>query len=416
MSAGRVTLGDDRLAADAAQGTGGYRRCVEVADPPAARPLRLTPTQAIVLDAGAAVALTAVLLSFALGKQHPAADVSGPAVWLIEAAVGLPIAVRRLWPIPAFTIALAASLAAAILGLEYGYFASAAATLYVVAVSRPGPVRLSATRIGLIGGAAALAAAAAGSRSDTGTAVVIGVAAIAGAWTVGRAVRERRAYIQAEAQQLADRAVSDDRLRIAREMHDVVAHSMSLIAVKAGVANHVARSRPEETIDALRVIEDTSKDALGEMRRLLGVLRTEDPAAGELAPAPSLRDLPELVQRTSDTGVEVELRLDADGHVPAGVGLSAYRIVQEALTNVVRHAAPAHCQITVTAQDGEVRIEVRDDGPGRRLLPADHGSGHGLTGMRERALVCGGDLTAGPVNGSGFQVKARLPYTAGASR
>ena len=359
------------------------------------------------------MALTAVLLSFALGRQHPAADVSGPAVWLIEAGVGLPIAVRRLWPIPAFVVALAGSLAAAVLGLDYGYFASVAATLYVVAVSRPGPVRLSASRIGLIGGAAVLAAAVAGSRSDTGTAVVVGVAAIAGAWTVGRAVRERRAYTQAEAEQLAGRAVSEERLRIAREMHDVVAHSMSLIAVKAGVANHVARSRPEETVDALRVIEDTSKDALGEMRRLLGVLRTEDPADDDLAPAPSLDDLPELVQRTSGMGVEVELRLDAAAQVPAGVGLSAYRIVQEALTNVVRHAAPAHCQITVTTHDGEVHIEVTDDGLGQPAQPTRQANGHGLAGMRERALVCGGQLTAAPLADGGFQVRAQLPYTGG---
>lgn len=384
---------------------------MEVAGPPAARPLRLTPTQAIVLDAGAAVALTAVLLSFALGKQHPAASVSGPAVWLIEATVGLPVAVRRLWPIPAFVVALAGSLAAAILGLDYGYFASVAATLYVVAVSRPGALRLSASRIGLIGGAAVLAAAVTGSHSDAGTAVVIGVAAIAGAWTVGRAVRERRAYIQAEAEQLANRAVSDERLRIAREMHDVVAHSMSLIAVKAGVANHVAPARPEETIDALRVIEDTSKAALGEMRRLLGVLRSEQPEEDELAPAPSLDDLPELVRRTSSAGVEVELRLDAADRVPAGVGLSAYRIVQEALTNVVRHAAPAHCQITITAQDGEVHIEVTDDGPHQPIQPTRQATGHGLAGMRERALVCGGQLTAVPLADRGFQVRARLPYT-----
>ena len=207
--------------------------------------------------------------------------------------------------------------------------------------------------------------------------------------------------------------MNEERLRIARELHDVVAHSMSLIAVKAGVANHVARSRPEETADALRVIEDTSKGALTEMRRLLGVLRTDGTQAGELTPAPSLGDLPELVQRAAGAGVRVDLDLHAGPDVPAGVGLSAYRIVQEALTNVIRHAAPARCQMTITADGGQICIEVVDDGPGRRALPAGHHRGHGLAGMRERALACGGDLTASPLDPSGFQVKARLPWTAG---
>jgi signal transduction histidine kinase len=381
------------------------------AGPPVPRPLHLSRAQLVVLDAGAAVAFTAVLLTFALAGRHHVPGAPGWAVWLVEAGVGLPVAARRLWPVPAFLAALAASLIAAVLGLQYGYFASAAAGLYLVALTRPGPARLSAGSTGLLAGATVLAAAVAGSRSGAGTAVVIGVAAAAGAWTVGAAVRERRAHLRAEAQRLAERAVSQERLRIARELHDIVAHSMSLIAVKAGVANHVARLRPEETVDALRVIENTSKDALTEMRRLLGVLRTDDDRGDELAPAPNIGDLPGLAERAAGAGVRVDLCLHADPHVPAGVGLSAYRIVQEALTNVVRHAAPARCQVTVTAGHGEIRIEVLDDGPGRRLLPAGHQPGHGLAGMRERALACGGEFAAGPTVG-GFQVKARLPYPA----
>jgi signal transduction histidine kinase len=206
--------------------------------------------------------------------------------------------------------------------------------------------------------------------------------------------------------------VSEERLRIARELHDVVAHSMSLIAVKAGVANHVAASRPEEAADALRVIEDTSKQALTEMRRVLGVLRTDDAPRDELAPAPGLGNLPELAERAASAGVRVILDLRADPDLPTGVSLSGYRIVQEALTNVIRHAAPARCAVTVTARDGEVRIEVVDDGAGRGVPPAEHHPGHGLAGMRERALACGGEFTAGPHSGSGFRVNARLPYQA----
>jgi signal transduction histidine kinase len=385
---------------------------VEAIGPPVPRSLRVSRGHLVVLDAGTAVAFTAVLLTFALSERSSVPGIPGWAVWLVEAGVGLPVAARRLWPAAAFLTALAASLIAVVLGLQYGYFASSAAGLYLVAVTRHGPARLSASGAGLLAGAAIVAAGIAGSRSGTGTAVVIGVAATAGAWTVGQAVRERRAHLRAEAERLAERAVSEERLRIARELHDVVAHSMSLIAVKAGVANHVARSRPEEAIDALRVIEDTSKQALTEMRRLLGVLRTDDTRQDELAPAPSLDDLPHLAQRAADAGVRVVLDLRADQDVPAGVSLSAYRIVQEALTNVIRHAGPARCEVTVTARDGEVRIEVVDDGPGRRVPAADHGSGHGLAGIRERALACGGEFTAGPLNGSGFQVKARLPYQA----
>jgi signal transduction histidine kinase len=374
----------------------------------------LSRAQLVVLDAGAAMAFTALLLTFALSRRHPAPDVPGWAVWLVEAGVGLPVAARRRWPVAAFLAAVTASLIAAFLSLQYGYFASAAAGLYLVSLTRHGPARLAARGAGLLAGAAVLAASVAGSRSGAGTAAVIGVAATAGAWAVGQAVRERRAHLRAETERLAERAVSEERLRIARELHDVVAHSMSLIAVKAGVANHVARSRPEEAVDALRVIEDTSKQALTEMRRLLGVLRTDDTQRDELAPAPRLDDLPELAQRAASAGARVALDLRADPDVPAGVSLSAYRIVQEALTNVIRHAAPARCEVTVTARDGEVRIEVVDDGPGRPIPPAGHHPGHGLAGMRERALVCGGEFTAGPLNGSGFQVKARLPYQAGA--
>lgn len=374
------------------------------------RPLRLSRAQLVLLDICAAVAFTAVLLTFAFSGRHPAPGVPGWAVWLVEAAVGLPVTARRLWPVPAFLAALAASLVAAVLGLQYGYFASPAAALYLVALTRPGPARLSASGAGLLTGAAVVAAGIAGSRSGAGTAAVIGVAATAGAWTVGQAVRERRAHLRAESERLAERAVGEERLRIARELHDVIAHSMSLIAVKAGVANHVAGSRPEEAADALRVIEDTSKQALTEMRRLLGVLRTDHTQQDELAPAPSLGDLPKLARRAAGAGVRVALDLRAEPDLPAGVGLSAYRIVQEALTNVIRHAAPARCEVTVTARNGEVRIEVVDDGPGWRAPLAGHHPGHGLAGMRERALACGGEFTAGPRNGGGFQVKARLPY------
>ncbi|MCP9955830.1 histidine kinase [Actinomadura madurae] len=181
---------------------------------------------------------------------------------------------------------------------------------------------------------------------------------------------------------------------------------MSLIAVKAGVAVHVAEARPEEALDALRVIEATSRSSLAEMRHLLGVLRT-GAADAELTPSPGLADLSGLADRAAMAGVHVDLDVDT-GDLPDGVALSAYRIVQEAITNVVKHAAPARCRVRVEADGVRMRIDVTDDGPGVRVLPG--GDGHGLIGMRERVMMYGGDFTAGPRPEGGFAVSAAFPY------
>jgi signal transduction histidine kinase len=208
--------------------------------------------------------------------------------------------------------------------------------------------------------------------------------------------------------------VTEERLRIARELHDVVAHGMSLIAVKAGVANHVLEARPQEAQDALRVIETTSRGALTEMRQLLGVLRSGSDAGeapASLSPAPGAGGLRELADRAAMAGVRVSMEVRGLERLPEGVGLSVYRIVQEALTNVVRHAAPARCSVVVEADGRSVTIEVADDGPGRRVLPAgEPGHGHGLVGMRERVAMYGGVFRAGPRRAGGFGVSVRLPY------
>jgi signal transduction histidine kinase len=188
---------------------------------------------------------------------------------------------------------------------------------------------------------------------------------------------------------------------------------MSLIAVKAGVAVHVAEARPQEALDALRVIEDTSRGSLAEMRHLLGVLRDNGAPEGDLAPVPGLDGLPGLVDRAALAGVRIDLQVRAT-ELPEGMALAVYRIVQEALTNIVKHAAPARGRVLIEQDLGEVRIEVTDDGPGIRMLPGDQ-AGHGLIGMRERAMMYGGDLTAGPRREGGFAVSARLPYDRGAS-
>jgi signal transduction histidine kinase len=190
---------------------------------------------------------------------------------------------------------------------------------------------------------------------------------------------------------------------------------MSVIAVQSGVGAHVASTQPEEAAKALAAIEATSRAALTELRRLLGVLRQEDEPQGDLAPVPGLADLDGLLAEVAKAGLAVRLQVEGrPAHLPAGVDLSAYRIVQEALTNVVKHAGPARAQVAIRYRDHEVRVEVTDDGRGAAAPTGDGRArvGHGLIGMRERVSVFGGDLEVGPRPGGGFRVAARLPFAA----
>jgi signal transduction histidine kinase len=260
------------------------------------------------------------------------------------------------------------------------------------------------------------------------------------AWLIGYAVRQQRGQAadrreQAERrarEQLAEarRARSEERLQISRELHDVVAHTMSLIAVQAGVASYVIGTRPEEAARALSSIEETSRSALQEMRALLGVLRDGESGArnGEsgarngagpgtrdaaLMPAPGLADLDGLVQRAGEAGVRVELSVCGERpRLPAGVDLAAYRVIQEAVTNVIKHAATDRCRVTVACQEDTLTLEVTDNGSGGAAngggseVPV---AGSGIIGMRERAAMYGGELQAAPLPERGFRVMARFP-------
>jgi signal transduction histidine kinase len=260
-------------------------------------------------------------------------------------------------------------------------------------------------------------------RFQTPTVVSNGLV-IGAAWLLGHFVGVRRAYtarlertaeLERTRAEQARRAVAEERLRLARELHDVVAHSISVIAVQSGVGAHVAKTQPEEAAKALAAIEATSRAALIELRRLLGVLRQEGEPQGDLAPVPGLADLDGLLAEVAKAGLGVRLRVEGTpSPLPAGVDLSAYRIVQEALTNVVKHAGPARAQVTIRYRDQEVMVEVTDDGRGV-TAPTSNGRarvGHGLIGMRERIQVFGGDLEAGPHPVGGFRVAARLPFAA----
>jgi signal transduction histidine kinase len=373
---------------------------------------RLRPVDLYAVDVVLALVGGVLLCVYAALESPLDGSVVEP-VWvsvLAGTVIGLPVAARRRFPVGvAVTVSLAATVALAS-GVIPNYAAAGpslalALTFYTLAVATP--LRWSLpTAAGCLAVVVAALAVTGGDLWPAAGAVVYGMVMTAPGWLIGWTVRERRALAARQSEQATRQAVAEERLRIARELHDIVAHTMSLIVVKAAVGNHVAEASPQEARDALRVIEATGRSALLDMRRALGMLRDDTP----YAPTPGLADLETLVGQTSFG--EVEVRLDLQGSarqeaVPESVGLAAYRIVQEALTNVVKHAAPATCRVAVTIGPADVRVEVVDDG--RRTVRTT-GAGHGLIGMRERVASHGGEFSAGPQEGGGFAVSARLPY------
>lgn len=232
-------------------------------------------------------------------------------------------------------------------------------------------------------------------------------------WYVGRRVQargERAAQLEREQTAETGRVIAEERTRIARELHDVVAHRVSMMTVQAGAAKTVVADDPEGASQAMEAVEKAGRQVLGELRHLLGVLRPEAEVDG-LGPQPGLGEVSRLVEQFEEAGLNVSLTMDvAQIDLPTSVDLSAYRIVQEALTNVLKHAGPnARTEVRLTTGNNEVTIEVLDSGHGVTILP---GSGHGILGMRERAHLLGGSLEAGPRAGGGFQVVAHLPIGA----
>lgn len=252
-----------------------------------------------------------------------------------------------------------------------------------------------------------------GRTSDMWAAAFFGAGMVA-CWLVGTLLRQQR-----ERRVLADRtsqleieaahAVAEERTRLARDLHDIVSHNLSVMVVQAAGA----RARGSSDAGTLEKIERSGRASLVEMRRLLGVLRADDEQA-TLVPQPGISDLDELVQHVRDSGIPVELSVTGDtAALPPAIELSVFRIVQEALTNIVEHAGPAHATVTIAAMADSVRVEVCDDG---RAAPTAEqaSSGHGLIGMRERAALLHGEVVAGPGPEGGFRVAATLPLAAGA--
>ena len=403
--------------------------------------------------------------------------------WLplvLAACLGLPAALRRRYPLRALVAVLAVCLVSILAGnsITRGAFLPLAFVLYLVAATS----RRTVAAYALVASLAVMAFQALAlhlSGMGSGNADVAGLVLIV-CWTVGYAVQQRRAYAAHLRDEAATSAVTEERLRIARELHDVVAHSMTVVAVQAGFGEYVFDSQPGEARAALGAIQTVSREALSDMQRLLGVLRhaaDRDGPAGDpgqarwrlphdrgagvangsparggepvlraggpagaregdggarafapLTPAPGLADLDRLVARTAGAGVQVEVeRTGRVRDIPAGIDLSAYRIVQEALTNVVKHSGAGCCHVVVRYGASDLSVEITDPGAGGQVAgvaaragrsptsaPFATSSGHGITGMRERVSLCGGEFSAAPLPDQGFKVTAHLPLTSGA--
>jgi signal transduction histidine kinase len=357
-------------------------------------------------------------LSCLLAGIHSDSPGSTPVAMAYAGVVFLAVGLRRRGPLPAFGVLAAVAALATVfprIGVTTVALLAMAYVLYLVTVTSPRSTSIAGLGLSLAEMLGIVLAIHNHHMANESIPGFPGTLALVVAWMTGYSVRQRRAYVEMLQVQAASSAVAEERLRIARELHDVVAHSMSVIAVQAGFGQYVIDASPANAREALGAIQATSRDALAELRRMLGVLRQQDasPSSAPLTPECGLGELDGLVRRTAGAGIEVRLsRTGTVRELPAGIDVSAYRIIQESLTNVVRHAGSgARCEVAVSYGPDVVGIEVTDGGGPARPGPAAHcpGSGHGLIGMRERVSLCGGQLTAGPLSSGGFRVSARLP-------
>jgi signal transduction histidine kinase len=239
-------------------------------------------------------------------------------------------------------------------------------------------------------------------------AMVLARGAVRGRQLQAEAHAARAELLEREQELRANEAVAEERARIARELHDLVAHNVSVMVVQAGAERHALRDQQSSTYAALTSIEQAGRQALAEARRLLGMLRRNGHTEG-LEPQPSIEHIDLLVEQVERAGLPVSLAVEGErAPLPAGVDLCAYRIVQEGLTNALKHAGPAHAEVVLRYEPRSLDVEVRDDGRGAAARNGDC-SGHGLIGMRERVALYGGALETGPRAGGGFEVRARLP-------
>jgi signal transduction histidine kinase len=388
---------------------------------PAGRPGFVPPLR----DAAAALAVTGALVYGAYGEAHPSTTAyfhgghhlppTPSAALVLVGLACLVLAWRRRWPVTVLGISVAAATVYTLLGYLNGAVLVAPMIAVYTVACLTDVRRAVAYGLGTLAvlGSASIAVNPLG---PFGGGVVILPFMTAVVVVAGIAVANRRAYVESirdRAEQDARRRIDEERLRIARELHDVVAHTMATINVQAGVAAHVLSTRPEVVADSLQAIKTASKEGLRELRAILNVLRQADDA-DPTQPAPGTAQLETLITGARRAGLDTTLTVTGEPvPLPAAVDLAAYRIVQESLTNAIRHAGPATAAVSLGYDRAELRIEVTDTGRGP--APSGNGSdshgGHGLAGMRERAATVGGSLETGPGPAGGFRVAARLPVS-----
>ncbi|MGZ4723759.1 MAG: sensor histidine kinase [Ilumatobacteraceae bacterium] len=375
-------------------------------------------------DAVVAIVLLGLMVASVAGKAPDASQRGADALaYALAVPLTLPFAVHRRWPTASLICVLAAFGTYAI--ARYAVYPGVSLFAMLFGIALHSDRRRSIMALLLCVAAMVTALAIQPTGVATSSDWTSSLLAIAVAWLAGEnyrsrrarwaALEERAAMLENEREERDRRAVADERLRIARDLHDIVSHAMSVIAVQAATGHHLLDRDTEAARRALSNVETASRGALVEMRRMLGVLRDNDDAPGSRTPAPSLSNLGQLIARVRDAGLGVSTSIDPDiPELPASVDLAVYRIVQESLTNVMKHGGPV-AFVSVTCSATELCIEVTDDGRvgGPAPTPGDT-PGHGLIGMRERVALYNGEFSAGPRPGGGFRVAARLPLGASA--
>lgn len=374
----------------------------------------------------AALFTTGALIHVLVLPRFPSSVALGYPLWVlapIYLCATVPIAVRRRWPVATLTVTAGAVAASTFLGHPLAPAPLIALPLYSVTLAYPR--RQSFTALAVVEWSLLMAVALAWVNGRHLGDVTFNFFLALATWFIADSIRTRRTYQRGlleqreERQRLeieeARRAIVEERMAIARELHDVVAHSLSVIAIQSGVGRHVLDTQPEEARKALSAVESTSRAALEELRGVLGVLRRGDDGVQSTAPTPTMGDLDELIERIGAAGVPVRLRVTGEVRpLSQGLELSLYRIVQEALTNVVKHASPSCATVEVTYLADEVLVDVRNSaatpsgaaGADARAYRAN--AGHGIIGMTERARSFGGTLRAESLEDGGFGVSARL--------
>lgn len=389
--------------------------------------MRWAADHPLMLDVGFALLVGGLTLAGHLSAEVTDSE-RAPNLWSVALIAGMTIAFadRRRRPLASMAAVVALTLVFWVADFSTQFEVFSLLTIYAAA-AHGGDDRRRVWRVVGLGVAAMSLVALVGvlaPSEDLPAVAVIGIAAIhLTAAVAGDAVFERRRRVQdlerralraeSERELLTQQAVLAERARIARDLHDVVAHGLSVMVVQAGAAQRMLASDPDRSRQALESVQSSGRQALGEMRRMLGVLRN-DREVPDLAPQPTLDDLGRIVQECADAGVPTELTIDGEPSCrSAGAEMVAYRIVQEALTNVIRHAGrPVQASVRVTYAGEQVRLEIDDTGRGATLADVEASTGHGLMGMRERVELYRGTFRAGPRPGGGFRVAATVPLVA----